>query len=257
VPSDIYEKINKLTGRAIGDFSLIQENDSILAAVSGGKDSLLLLHLLMEFQKKSPVPFQVTAVHLNQGSDNKTHITLKNIFEDWNIPYKIVHEDTHSIVKEKTPPGEIMCPLCSRLRRGILYRTARELKCNKIALGHHRDDLLQTFLMNAFFSGKLGSMTPVYRIGEGDLCVIRPLVYVEEDMIIEYVESRGWPVEICSQCGSSEILRRSQMKDLLTELEGKFPGMKNSLAGALKNPHVNELLDRNLWSHPDFAMPNG
>jgi len=256
VHTELYQKITRQTGRAIGDFQLIKENDSILAAVSGGKDSLLLLYLLKEFQKKSPVPFHITAVHLNQSQDGKTYQVLEEIFQEWDISYKIVHEDTHSIVKQKIPEGSIMCPMCSRLRRGILYRTARELKCNKIALGHHADDLLETFLMNAFFSGKLGSMTPIYRTGEGDLFVIRPLVYVSEKMILDFVQSMGWPVEACSQCGSSEILRRSQMKDLLLDLEKKFPGIKQSLSGALKNPHVNELLDKQLWGSPDYAIPN-
>ncbi|MDH5654664.1 MAG: tRNA 2-thiocytidine(32) synthetase TtcA [Spirochaetia bacterium] len=253
---ELFQKINRLTGRAIGDYNLIREKDRILVAVSGGKDSLLLLKLFREFKKKSPVPFEFTAVHLDQGNGSKTYRTLETLFQEWNVHYKIVHENTHSIVKSKIPEGQIMCPMCSRLRRGILYRTARELKCNKIALGHHSDDLLETFMMNAFFSGKLGSMTPIYQIDEGDLYVIRPLIYLQESMISEYVTEAGWPVEACSQCGSSDILRRSQMKDLIADLEKKFPGMKHSLMGALKNPHANELLNRDLWKHPDFAVPN-
>jgi len=254
VEMNLFEKLNRKIARAIHDYDLIRDGDRILVAVSGGKDSLLMLHFLSLFQKKSPVPFELLAVHLDQG-DSLPVDELRELIEGWGLACKIVSEDIRSVVKAKVKEGEIQCPLCSRMRRGILYRTAREEGCNKIALGHHQDDLLQTFLLNAFFSGKLGTMTPIYEIQEGDLKVIRPLVYLEEEWIETYVAEKGWPILACSSCGSADVLRRKQIATLLGELEGRFPRIKQSLAGAIKNPHCNELLDRSLWSHPDFARP--
>jgi tRNA 2-thiocytidine biosynthesis protein TtcA len=247
-------RINRAIGEAIADYGLIQNGDRILVAVSGGKDSLTLLHFLGAFRKKAPVSFELLAVHLDQGDGIPTD-PMSALFTEWGIPFEIIHEDIRSIVREKVEPGGIQCPVCSRLRRGILYRCARERGYNKVALGHHRDDLLQTFMLNALFAGKLGTMPPIYRIEAGDLMVIRPLVYVHEEWIVKFIKMAGWPLFACSSCGSSDVLRRAEMGRLLVDLEARFPGAKNSLFGAIGNPHRNELLDRTLWSHPDHALP--
>ncbi len=254
--TQLHDKINREIGRAIGEFGLIQEGDHILVAVSGGKDSLCMLHMLKQFQKKAPVDFRILAVNLDQGQpDFPAHI-LPELFTAWGVPHHIEYQDTYSVVLEKTAPGKTMCSVCSRLRRGILYRIAREKGCNKIALGHHRDDLMQTFLMNAFFSGKLGTMPPVYTIEEGDLQVIRPLYSVSEEWIAEYAAAMQWPIIPCNLCGSQDGLKRQEMKKLLAQLNEKFPEMKNSLFGALGNVHVNQLLERGLWANPDSAEPH-
>lgn len=251
----LHTKINHGIGRAIEEFKLICEGDRILVAVSGGKDSLCLLHFLLQFQRKAPISFEVLAVNLDQGQPGFPPEVLPNLFEAWGAPYHIEKQDTYSIVLERIQ-GRTMCSLCSRLRRGILYRVARERGCTKIALGHHRDDLLQTFLMNAFFSGKLGSMPPIYTIEEEDLQIIRPLYAVSEAWIAEYVALSQWPIIPCNLCGNQEGLKRQEMAELLGTLEKSYPELKNSLFGALGNVHRNELLDRSLWAHSDFAVPH-
>lgn len=253
--ADRLEKsINRLIGESIAGYGMIQDGDRILVAVSGGKDSLCLLHFLESFRKKAPVHFELLAVNLDQGQPGFPEHILPELFASWEIPFHIEKEDTYSIVLEKTSPGQIYCAMCSRLRRGILYRIAREKNCNKIALGHHREDILQTFLLNAFFSGKMGTMPPVYRIQEGDLTVIRPLASVPEEKLREYAELKNWPIVPCNLCGSQEELKRKEMGLLLADLEKKYPQIKNSLFAALGNLHTEELLQRNLWAD-EFASP--
>lgn len=241
-------RINHLIGRAIAEYDLIRSGDRILVAVSGGKDSLCLLHFLRDFQKKAPVDFDILAVNLDQGQPGFPADVLPRLFRDWDVPHHIEFQDTYSIVLEKTSEGGTYCALCSRLRRGVLYRIAREKGCNRIALGHHRDDLLQTFLMNALFSGKLGTMPPVYTVAEGDLQVIRPLYSVPEELLARYAEISGWPIVPCNLCGSQDGLKRREMADLLRTLEEKSPGVKASLFGAMGNPHLDELLNPALWT---------
>ncbi|MCB1167955.1 MAG: tRNA 2-thiocytidine(32) synthetase TtcA, partial [Leptospiraceae bacterium] len=200
-PESLFAGMNRSVGKAIHDFDLIHDGDRILVAMSGGKDSLFLLHILLEFQKKAPISFELFPVHLDQGQPGHEPAALENIVESWGLPLHIEYQDTYSTVLELTPEGKTYCAVCSRLRRGILYRLARDHGCNRIALGHHREDLVATFLMNAFFNGKLGSMPPVYRIEEGDLHVIRPLALVSEDDIKEYVTMQGWTVLPCNLCG--------------------------------------------------------
>ena len=250
-----YNKLNRAVGSAIMEYGLIEEGDKLLVAVSGGKDSLCMLHFLQAFQKKAPVKYEILAVNLDQGQpDFPAHI-LPDLFKSWGVPHHIEYQDTYNTVLEKTAPGKTMCAVCSRLRRGILYRLARERGCNKVALGHHRDDLLQTFLMNQFFSGKLGTMPPIYTIEEGDLQVIRPLFAVSEEWIQDYVAHMGWPIIPCNLCGSQDGMKRQEMKALLENLSAKYPELKNSLFGAMQNPHVNQLLDRNLWDDFKSAHP--
>lgn len=216
-----------------------------------------MLHFLREFQRKAPVRFDILAVNLDQGQPGFPKETLPRLFAEWAVPFHIETEDTYSIVMEKTAPGKTYCAVCSRLRRGILYRIAREKGCNKIALGHHRDDLIQTFLLNAFFSGQLGTMTPVYTVEAGDLEVIRPLFAVQEEWIRSFVDARDWPIIPCNLCGSQAGLKRQEMARLVEELRGKFPEVKNSLFRALANPHLEQLLDRELWADPASAHPRG
>ncbi len=242
------QRINHLIGKAIVEFDMIREGDRILVAVSGGKDSLCLLHFLTKFQKKAPVRFEILAVNLDQGQPGFPSEVLPRLFKDWNAPHHIEFQDTYSIVIEKTKIGGTYCALCSRLRRGVLYRVAREKGCNRIALGHHRDDLLQTFLMNALFSGKLGTMPPIYTIAEGDLQVIRPLYAVPEDLLARYAALSEWPIVPCNLCGSQEGLKRKETASLLESLEAKNPGIKASLFGAIGNPHLDELLNPVLWT---------
>ncbi|MCB1315501.1 MAG: tRNA 2-thiocytidine(32) synthetase TtcA, partial [Leptospiraceae bacterium] len=236
------------------EFDMIADGDRILVAVSGGKDSLCMLHFLELYRRKAPVRFDIIAVNLDQGQPDYPDHILPALFQDWNENYHIEKQDTYSTVLEKTPPGGTFCSICSRLRRGILYRLAREQGCNTIALGHHRDDLIQTFLMNAFFSGKLGTMPPRYLVEEGDLTVIRPLASVPEDWIRAYVTAAGWSIVPCNLCGSQDGLKRAEMRKLLDSLQSRFPEIKNSLFAALANPHRNELLDRTLWTDPEIAV---
>jgi len=252
VTSSIEKKINRNIGKALADFPMIEEGDRILVAVSGGKDSLCLLHFLKLFQKKSPVHYDLHAVHISQGYS--TNVTaIETIFHEWNVPFCIVKEDFKIILQKVLKPGTTPCSLCSRLRRGLLYKTARDLRCNKIALGHHKDDLINTFMMNLFYSGKLGTMTPIYKIKKGDLKVIRPLYSTEEDLIRSYVNESGWNVQSCSECGEQ---KRQETSKLMATLESSHAGLKNSIFRALSNVHKNEMLDRHLWNHFDFAEPN-
>tara|TARA_B100001939_G_scaffold322226_1_gene312537 strand:- start:91643 stop:92440 length:798 start_codon:yes stop_codon:yes gene_type:complete len=244
----LFNSMNRQVGRAIQEYELIADGDRILVAMSGGKDSSFLLHILSEFQKKAPVSFELFPVHLDQGQPGHDSAPMKALVESMGYELHVEYQDTYSTVLDLTPEGKTYCAVCSRLRRGILYRLARENGCNRIALGHHREDLLSTFLMNAFFNGKLGSMPPIYRIEEGDLHVIRPLAQVSEDDIRSYVELQGWTVLPCNLCGSQEGARRKQMETMLADMEKSSPQIKNSLLAALGNIHRDELLDQSLWT---------
>ena len=244
----LFAAMNRQVGKTIHDYDLIQNHDRIMVAMSGGKDSLFLFHILQEFQKKAPIHFELVPVHLDQGQPGHDPAPLRELVGSAGYELHIEYQDTYSTVLELTPEGKTYCAVCSRMRRGVLYRLARELGCHRIALGHHREDLLSTFLMNAFFNGKLGSMPPVYRIEEGDLRVIRPLAGVSEDDIRAFVEIQGWTVLPCNLCGSQEGARRKQMETMLANLEKTSPQIKNSLLAALGNIHRDELLDQSLWT---------
>ncbi len=248
VVRDLGREIEREIGRAIGEFGLLAEGDRVLVAVSGGKDSLCLLHFLQRFARIAPVRFELLAVNVDQGQPGFPAHVLPQLFGQWGAEFHIEKQDTYSIVLEKTPEGGTYCALCSRLRRGILYRLAREHGCNKVALGHHREDLLATFLMNALFSGKLATMPPIYTIEEGDLQVIRPLYAVPEADLAAFAAGMEWPIVPCNLCGSQEGLKRAAMMDLLRDLETKHPNVRRTLLGALRHPHPNMLLDPLLWS---------
>jgi tRNA 2-thiocytidine biosynthesis protein TtcA len=232
--------------KTVEEHGLISENDHLLVAISGGKDSYALLHLLHRAQQRAPFPFRLTAVHVDQGQPGYDGKPLQDWLTARQLPHHIIHEDTYSVVMEKTAPGGTYCAVCSRLRRGILYSTAQELGCNKIALGHHLDDALETFLMNLFFSGKLQAMPARYRTDDDRFDVIRPLIDVPEAMLVEFAAALKFPILPCNLCGQQEGLQREEMHALLDTLAEKHPMVRQVMAGALRNVRPSHLLDVDL-----------
>jgi tRNA 2-thiocytidine biosynthesis protein TtcA len=233
-------------GRAIADFDLVAAGDRILVALSGGKDSYSLLTLLQHLQARAPIRFELVAVHLDQGHPGYDGAPLRQFLEDNGVEHRILREDTYSIVTDKIPEGKTYCSLCSRLRRGILYSAATELGCNKIALGHHRDDALETLLLNLFFAGKLASMPARLVSDDGKHVVIRPLITCAEADLTTYAAAMRFPILPCNLCGSQSEAQRKQMKALLGRLEEANPRVRNSMLAALGNVVPSHLLDRAL-----------
>jgi tRNA 2-thiocytidine biosynthesis protein TtcA len=233
-------------GRVIADFRLIEPGDRIMVAVSGGKDSYTLLTLLQALARRAPVHFDLVAVHLDQGHPGYDGAPLRRFLEESGVEHRILREDTYAIVTEKIPAGKTTCSLCSRLRRGILYRVATELGCNKIALGHHREDALETLLLNLFFAGKLAAMPARLRSNDGAHVVIRPLISCPEEIIARYAAAHDFPILPCNLCGSQAEAQRKQMKALITRLEAEHPYLRNSMLAALGNVLPSHLLDRRL-----------
>jgi tRNA 2-thiocytidine biosynthesis protein TtcA len=244
------KRLRRLVGEAIADFSMIEAGDKVMVCLSGGKDSYAMLEVLMRLREKSPTPFELVAVNLDQRHPGFPEHVLPDYLTSLGVPFRIEVQDTYSVVKRVIPEGKTMCGLCSRLRRGVLYRVASEIGANKIALGHHRDDILETFFLNLFFGGTLKAMPPKLVSDDGKHVVIRPLSYVEESDLEAYAELREFPIIPCDLCGSQEQLQRKQVKSMMRDWEKKHPGRMDTIFGALTNVAPTHLLDRTLH---DFA----
>ena len=241
------KKIINATKKAIDDFSMIEDGDSIMVCISGGKDSYTMLDMMIHFQKYGKTNFNFIAVNMDQKQPGFPEEVLPKYLSALKVNYKIIEKDTYSIVKEKIPEGKTMCSLCSRLRRGTLYDFARELKCNKIALGHHMDDIIETYFLNLFFSGKMEAMPPKYLIDSGDLMVLRPLSYCKEGDIQIYSDLVKHPIIPCNLCGSQTNLQRKKIKELIKEWELIYPNRKAIIFNSLQNISPSHLLDRNIF----------
>jgi tRNA 2-thiocytidine biosynthesis protein TtcA len=239
-------RILRAAARAVRDFELIQDGDRLLVAVSGGKDSYTLLHVLMRMRERAPIGFDLVAVNLDQGQPGFPAEVVERHLQAVGVPYRMLKKDTYSIVKRLAPPGKSTCPICSRLRRGILYNAAAELGCSKIALGHHRDDLVETLLLSALYSGALKSMPAKLRSDDGRNVVIRPLCYAAEEDIAAFAQVMQFPIVPCDLCGSQPNLRRRRVKELLAELSREHRAVKGNLLNALGKVVPTHLLDRQL-----------
>jgi len=240
------KRLCRNVGQAIIDYNMIEEGDRVMVCMSGGKDSYGMLDILMKLQARAPIDFTLVAVNLDQKQPGFPDHILPEYLQKLGIEFHIETQDTYSIVKKNIPEGKTMCSLCSRLRRGILYKVARELKCNKLALGHHRDDMLQTFFLNMFFGGKLKGMPPKLTSDNGEFIVIRPMAYVVEKDLIRWAEHRQFPIIPCSLCGSQENLQRKQIGNLLREWDKKYPGRLETMFTSLQNVVPSHLMDARL-----------
>jgi len=244
------KRLRRLAGEAIADFDMIRPGDRVMVCLSGGKDSHSLLDVLLKLRGHAPFDFEIVAVNLDQRQPGFPADVLPAYLGRLCVPFHIEARDTYSIVKKNIPEGKTMCSLCSRLRRGILYRVAGELGATKIALGHHRDDILETFFLNLFFGGRMKAMSPKLVSDDGKRVVIRPLAYVSEADLSRYADERDFPIIPCDLCGSQQQLQRKQVKAMLREWEKRFPGRVESVFNALTRVTPSHLLDRSLF---DFA----
>ena len=240
-------KLISATGKAIADFNMIEDKDVVMVCLSGGKDSYTLLSLLSALKKRAPIDFSIVAMNLDQKQPGFPENVLPDYLNSHGVDYKIITEDTYSIVKEKIPEGKTTCSLCSRLRRGIIYRVAREIGANKIALGHHKNDIVETFFMNMFFGSKLKSMPPKLLSDDQTNVVIRPLAYIEEKDIISFSKSMNYPIIPCNLCGSQENLQRNKVKSMLNSWEKEQPGRLNNIFQSLTNVEPSHLADTDLY----------
>ena len=240
------KRLCRQVGQAIMDYNMIEAGDRVMVCMSGGKDSYGMLDILMKLKSRAPIDFTLVAVNLDQKQPGFPDHILPEYLQKLGIEFHIETQDTYSTVKKNIPEGKTMCSLCSRLRRGILYRVARELRCNKLALGHHRDDMLQTFFLNMFFGGKLKGMPPKLTSDNGEFIVIRPLAYVEEKDLSRWADHRQFPIIPCTLCGSQENLQRKQIGNMLREWDKKFPGRLQTLLTALQNVVPSHLMDERL-----------
>jgi tRNA 2-thiocytidine biosynthesis protein TtcA len=248
---DLERKLARLVARAVTERALVENGDRILVAVSGGKDSYVLLRLLQRMQRVAPLEFELLAFHLDQAHPGFPVERVEAQIAATGVPYVIHRQDTYAIVKAKLKPGATTCSLCSRLRRGILYTQADALGCNKIALGHHRDDLVHTFLLNIFFTGQIKSMAARLEADNGRHVVIRPLLYCAEELIARYAQALGFEAAPCTLCTDQDGLKREMVRRLVEDLDARHPGLKESLFASLQNVRPTHLLDTQLRTKGD------
>lgn len=251
------KRLRRQVGQAIADFGMIEEGDKVMVCLSGGKDSYTMLDILLQLQKKAPVSFELVAVNLDQKQPDFPEHVLPEYLERVGVPYHIIEQDTYSVVSRVIPEGKTMCSLCSRLRRGALYSYAEENGFTKIALGHHRDDLVATFFLNMFFHAKLSGMPPKLLSDNGRHVVIRPLAYVREDDIAQYSEAKAFPIIPCNLCGSQENLQRKQVKRMMDAWERETPGRIETIARALGDIRPSQLSDPNLFDFLSLGHRDG
>jgi tRNA 2-thiocytidine biosynthesis protein TtcA len=240
-------RLESAVGKAIGDFNMIENGDTVMVCLSGGKDSYTLLDILLTLRKRAPIDFKIVAMNLDQKQPGFPADVLPNYLKKVGVDFHIETQDTYSIVKAKIPEGKTTCSLCSRLRRGIIYKVAGELGANKIALGHHRDDMVETLFLNMFFGGKLKAMPPKLVTDKGDHIVIRPLAYCAESDIARYARGMEFPIIPCNLCGSQENLQRQNIKEMLTNWEREYPGRSQTIFTAMQNVKPSHLLDGKLF----------
>ena len=247
------KRLRRQVGQAIADYQMIVDGDRVMVCLSGGKDSYALLDILRKLQAKAPVHFELVAVHLDQKQPGYDADVLPNYLRSIGVPFHVIEQDTYSVVKRVIPEGKTMCGLCSRLRRGALYRYASEHGITKIALGHHRDDIVETLFLNMFFGGKLKAMPPKLRSEDGRHIVIRPLAYVAERDIERYARAREFPLIPCTLCGSQENMQRQEIKKMLQAWEQQYPGRTESIFSSLRNVVASHLADPRA---ADFSTPS-
>jgi len=243
----LLKRLRRQVGQAIADYDMIRAGDRVMVCVSGGKDSYGLLDILLKLREHAPLDFEIVAVNLDQRHPGFPEHVLPEYLTALGVPFRVVVQDTYSVVKRVIPEGRTMCSLCSRLRRGVLYRVAKEIGATRIALGHHRDDILETFFLNLFFGGKLKAMPPKLSSDDGHHVVIRPLAYVRERDLEAHAAARGFPIVPCNLCGSQENLQRQQVKAMLREWEKRFPGRVETIFNALGHVTPSHLLDAALF----------
>ncbi|HEB28696.1 MAG TPA: tRNA 2-thiocytidine(32) synthetase TtcA [Porticoccus sp.] len=243
----LQKRLRRYVGRAIEDYKMIEEGDRVMVCLSGGKDSYAMLDILINLQRSAPVKFDLIAVNMDQKQPGFPEDVLPGYLDALDIEYYIVEKDTYSIVKEKVPEGKTTCGLCSRLRRGTLYAFAEEINCNKIALGHHRDDIVETLFLNMFYGSKLAAMPPKLLSNDKRNVVIRPMAYCKESDLVKYAQAKQFPIIPCNLCGSQENLQRQNIKAMLQEWEKTHPGRVGSIFGAMQNVAPSQLADTDLF----------
>ncbi len=253
----LQKRLRRNVGQAIADYNMIEDGDRVMVCLSGGKDSFAMLDILMNLQASAPIQFSIIAVNLDQKQPGFPPEVLPQYLTSIGVEYKIVEEDTYSIVKDKIPEGKTTCSLCSRLRRGILYRTATEVGATKIALGHHRDDILETLMLNMFFGGKLKAMPPKLVSDDGKHVVIRPLAYSKEKDLIRYADWKAFPIIPCNLCGSQENLQRKAIKQMLNDWDRRFPGRIETMFNAIQNITPSHLMDHPLFDFKSINSNSG
>ena len=252
----LQKRLYRLAGEAVTEFNMIEEGDKIMVCLSGGKDSYAMLDILLHLQKVAPIQFSLVAVNMDQKQPGFPEHILPAYLESVGVEYHIIEKDTYSVVKEKIPEGKTTCSLCSRLRRGTLYTYADEIGATKMALGHHRDDILETFFLNMFFGGTLKAMPPKLLSDDGRNVVIRPLAYCKETDIADYAQMQGYPIIPCNLCGSQENLQRQVVKGMLQDWEQKTPGRLDIMFRSLQNVVPSQLADRKLFDFASLTIDN-